>query len=101
MTQDDDLPIIRKIPPPPPKPEEVRFAPKLAAAPLDRPKPAPVDRALLARRARAEHLCLWMGCSRALCRRARHCLGPHADCVFEMEDVTAPILQAVVEAGSG
>ena len=88
----DDLPIIRRAPPPPPKPEEVRFVATLAAPPLDLPLPERVDRRLVARRARAEHLCLWLGCSRALCRRTRHCLGPHAACVFEMADVAAPLL---------
>ena len=88
----DDQPIRRRWQKPPPKPEEELFVPKLAAEPLDWPKPPPVDRVLAARRAKAEHLCLWMGCSRALCRRARHCLGPHAACVFEMPEVRSPIL---------
>ncbi len=91
MTAEDE-PFIRERWKPEPKPEEVPFVAKLAVEPLDSPKREPVDRVVAARRARAEHLCLWLGCSRALCRRARHCLGPHGSCVFEMEDVAAPLL---------
>ena len=88
----DDLPEVRRVPPPEPKPEAVPFVAKLDCPPLDLPLPEPVDRLLAARRARAEHLCLWLGCSRALCRRSRHCHGPNALCVFEMPDVAAPLL---------
>ena len=88
----DDLPEVRRVPPPEPDPREVRFVAKLAVAPLDLPRPAPIDHELAKRRTKAEHLCLWLGCSRALCRRARHCLGTHADCVFEQDDVSAPLL---------
>ncbi|MDE2291193.1 MAG: hypothetical protein KGL53_03850, partial [Elusimicrobia bacterium] len=68
------------------------FVPHLAAEPLDLPPRIAVDMVLAARRARAEHLCLWLGCSKALCRRTRHCHGPHAACVFEMPDVAQPLL---------
>ena len=64
---------------------------KLAVEPFVPPKverPTMVD----ARRAKAEHLCLWLGCSRALCRRARHCLGTNALCVFEQAEVDRPLL---------
>ena len=88
----DDLPEVRRVPPPEPKPEEVRFVAKLDCPPLDMPLPEPIDHELAGRRAKAEHFCLWLGCSRALCRRARHCLGTHADCVFEQDDVSAPLL---------
>jgi hypothetical protein len=87
----DDLPEVRRVPPPEPDPREVRFVAKLHAPPLALTKPEPpteVD----ARRAKAEHFCLWLGCSRALCRSARHCLGTHALCVFEQDDVSAPLL---------
>ncbi len=88
----DDKPLVRRAPPPAPDPREVRFVPVLTAAPLVPPKrqrPTVVD----ARRAKAEHLCLWFGCSRALCRRARRCVGRNALCVFEQADVKRPILE--------
>ena len=87
----DDLPEVRRVPPPEPDPREVRFVAKLDAPPLALAKPEPpteVDQ----RRAKAEHLCLWLGCSRALCRRTRHCLCTYALCVFEQDDVAAPLL---------
>ncbi len=101
MTTDDDLPIIQRIPPPEPQPNEVRFEPKLEAPPLDLPKPPATDPALAARRARADHLCLWLACSRALCRRARRCLGPHAACVFEQAEVDRPLLEEIVQGPAG
>ena len=88
----DDQPFVRHRPVLEPKPEAVPFVAKLDAVPLDKPSPVPVDRVVAVRRARAEHLCLWLGCSRALCRRARHCHGPGATCVFEQADVAAPLL---------
>ena len=88
----DDLPEIRRVKPPEPKPEEVRFVAKLDCPPLDMPQRERIDPLVAKRRAHAEHFCLWLGCSRALCRRARHCHGPNAACVFEMADVAAPLL---------
>ena len=87
----DDKPFIRERWKPPVDPREVRFVAKLAVEPLTLPRPAP-HTPVEARRAKAEHLCLWLGCSRALCRRARHCLGTHALCVFEQADVRAPLI---------
>lgn len=87
----DEKPFIRRVRLPEPDPREVRFVAKLTAEPLalsPRETPTLADK----RRAKAEHFCLWLGCSRALCRRARHCLGTHALCVFEMDDVAAPLL---------
>ena len=89
----DNWPEVRRVPPPEPKPEEVPFVAKLAVPPLDLPRPAPIDLELAKRRTHAERYCLWLGCSKALCRRARHCLGPGAACVFEMPDVAAPLLE--------
>ncbi len=88
----DDLPEVRRVPPPAPDPREVRFVAKLDCPPLDLPLPEPIDHELARRRTHAEHLCLWLGCSRALCRRARHCLGPDALCVFEQDEVDRPLL---------
>jgi hypothetical protein len=73
-----------------PKPEDVRFTPILDVPPLAWPKPAPAD-----------HLCLWLACSRVLCRDSRHCNGPNAPCVFEQPDVKRPLLEAVVRATFG
>lgn len=78
--------------PPHPNPREIPFEPKLEAPPLDLPRRAPAD-PVAARRARAEHLCLWLACRRALCRRRRRCLGTHAFCVFEQDDVKRPLLE--------
>jgi hypothetical protein len=57
-------------------PDDERVVPKLAG-----------------RRARAEHLCLWLACTRAICRRTRHCRGREALCVFENPEVTRPLLE--------
>ena len=95
MTDPPDLPRRYR---PPPKPEEERFEPKLAAPPLAWPEPAPAD-PYAARRARADHLCLWLACRRALCRRTRHCRGPFATCVFEHPDVKTPLLESVLTRG--
>jgi hypothetical protein len=88
---DPPLPPIRRTRPAP-KPGEERFVPKLAAPPLAFPRPAPAD-PYAARRARAERLCLWLACSRVLCRRARRCVAPRAPCVFDLPQVTRPILR--------
>jgi len=95
-----DWPNIRRVPPPPPDPRNVRFASQLEAAPLDSPKRRAVDETA-ARRASADHLCLWLGCARVLCRQARRCVGRSALCVFEQEEVKRPILEEVVQAGFG
>ena len=92
MTAEDE-PFIRERWKPEPKPEEVRFVAKLDLPPLDWPKRAPIDHELAERRTKAEHLCLWLGCSRVLCRRTRHCLGPNATCIFEMPEVDRPLLE--------
>jgi hypothetical protein len=90
-------------PPPPrcetwkPPPNEERFRPSLAVAPLDQPRRQAPD-PLAARRARAEHLCLWLACRRALRRSSRRCNGTNAVCVFEQADVTRPRLDAVRES---
>ncbi len=91
MTAEDE-PFIRERWKPPVDPREVRFVAKLAVEPFVPPKierPTVVD----ARRAKADELCLWLACSRALCRRARHCLGTHALCVFEQDEVDQPLLR--------
>jgi hypothetical protein len=83
--------------PPPPDPRDVRFVPKLDHPPLDPPRVPPPDR-IAARRARAEHLCLWLGCSRVLCRNSRRCHGPGAPCVFEQAAVRTPLLEEIAGA---
>ena len=88
----DQQPITRRVPPPDPPANEVRFVAELAVAPLDLPKPVRVDPLIEKRRAKAEHLCLWLGCARVLCRRSRHCHGRGAPCVFEQNEVRAPLL---------
>ena len=92
--------LVRRTQPPPPKPEDVRFTPTLDVPPLALPKPVPTD-PVAARRAEAEHLCLWLACSRVLCRDSRHCHGPNAPCLFEQPDVKRPLLEAVVRATFG
>jgi hypothetical protein len=84
----------------PPDPREEPFIPKLKAEPFMWPESAPVD-PLAARRARAEHLCLWLACDRALCRRARRCVGPNAECVRLQRDVKRPLLEEVAGPGEG
>jgi hypothetical protein len=79
-------------PPPPPDPREVRFVPQLDHPPLAPPNPGRSD-AVFVRRVRAEHLCLWLDCRRALCRSSRHCVGTSALCVFEQAEVRAPLLE--------
>jgi hypothetical protein len=94
MTDEPILPRRRQRQP---KPEEERFRPTLAVPALDAPRrqrPDPIE----TRRARAEHLCLWMGCTRVLCRNSRRCLGRNAMCVFEQADVERPLLDALVES---
>ncbi len=92
-----DLPKPRRSRPPP-DPNEERFVPKLAAPPLEFPKPAPDD-PYLGRRARADHLSLWLACSRVVCRRARRCVAPRAPCWFEQPDVDRPLLESVGSRG--
>jgi hypothetical protein len=94
-------PILpHRVAPPPPDPADERFVAKLAVPPLDWPNPVPAD-FTAQRRAEAEHLCLWMACSRVVCRRGRHCLGARAECVFENAEVKRPILEEVVRATYG
>jgi len=83
---------------PPPDPNEERFVPKLAVPPLAFPASAPDD-PYAARRARADHLCLWLACSRVVCRRARRCVAPRAPCAFEQADVKTPLLESVGARG--
>lgn len=87
-----DQPIVSRRSRPKPQPGEERFVARLDSPPLAWPAPAKAD-PYAARRAKAEHLCLWMACSRVVCRRARHCRGAHAACVFEMADVERPLLE--------
>ena len=96
----DDLPEVRRVPPPEPDPREVRFQPKLTVAPFVPPKRQRLSE-IDVRRAKADHLCLWLACSRALCRRTRHCLGIHALCVFEQEEVDRPLLGVTPCPGRG
>ncbi len=83
--------MSRRDPPPPPNPREVRFVAKLAQPPFVPPKLGRGD-PVYTRRVEADRLCLWLACSRALCRSARHCVGTSALCVFEQEDVARPLL---------
>jgi hypothetical protein len=78
-------------PPPPPDPREVRFVARLDLPPIDPPRLGRAD-PVLGRRIEADRLCLWLACSRALCRSARHCVGTSATCVFEQDDVKRPLL---------
>jgi hypothetical protein len=80
--------------PPPPDPREEPFVPKLAAEPLKWPESKPRD-PYEAQRMKAEHLCLWLACNRALCRRVRRCVGPNAECVHIQRDVKRPLLGSV------
>lgn len=80
-------------PPPPPHPSEVRIVPELPHPPLVPPRRAAPD-VIERRRARADHLCLWIACGRVVCRDSRHCRGLRAACVFEMPDVKDPLLEA-------
>ena len=88
----EQQPITRRVRPPEPPANEVRFVAALDVAPLNVPQPGRGDPLVAKRRAKAEHLCLWLGCARVLCRRARHCHGRSALCVFEQEEVRAPLL---------
>jgi hypothetical protein len=86
-----NLPPIRRVPPPPPDPREVRIKPNLIHPPLELPR-RPAPDAIAARRARADRLCLWIACGRVVCRESRHCRGARAACVFELPDVRDPLL---------
>jgi hypothetical protein len=73
----------------------VRFVARLDLPPLDSafwpPRQGRAD-PVFGRRVKADRLCLWLACSRALCRSARHCVGTHALCIFEQGDVKRPLL---------
>jgi hypothetical protein len=83
-------------PPPPPDPREVRFVARLDLPPFDSvfwpPRRGRGD-PVFTRRVEADRLSLWLACSRALCRSARHCVGTSALCVFEQDDVKRPLLE--------
>jgi hypothetical protein len=93
LPDDDSLPIIRRERPAP-RPEDERFVPVLIHPPLDLPKPAPPD-PFAPSRARAEHLCLWLACSRVLCRNSRHCHGRAVNCLAEIGEPPRPLLESV------
>ena len=78
-------------PPPPPDPREVRFVARLDLPAFEPPRLGAPD-PVFTRRVEADRLCLWLACSRGLCRSARHCVGTHALCVFEQENVQRPLL---------
>jgi hypothetical protein len=78
-------------PPPPQNPREVHFVARLDLPPFDPPRQGRAD-PVFGRRVEADRLSLWLACSRALCRSARHCVGTHALCVFEQDDVERPLL---------
>jgi hypothetical protein len=77
-----------------PDPRAEPFVPKLKAEPFKWPASKPRD-PYEARRMQADHLCLWLACNRALCRRVRRCVGPHAECVHLQRDVKRPLLDSV------
>jgi hypothetical protein len=77
--------------PPPPDPCEVRFVAHLEHPPFVPPRLGRGD-PVYTRRVEADRLSLWLACSRALCRAARHCVGTHALCTFEQDDVKRPLL---------
>ena len=83
--------MSRRNLPPPPNPREVRFVAKLDKPALAPPRLGRGD-PVFTRRVAADPLCLWLACSRVLCRSARHCVGTSALCVFEQEDVVRPLL---------
>jgi hypothetical protein len=73
----------------------VRFVARLDLPPFEPPRQGRADRRadpVIGRRVEADRLCLWLACSRALCRSVRHCVGTRALCVFEQDDVKRPLL---------
>ena len=80
--------------------EDERFVPVLEHPPLDLPRPAPSD-PFAAERARAEHLCLWLACSRVLCRNSRHCHGRQVNCLAENGEPQRPLLESVTRGPFG
>jgi hypothetical protein len=99
LPDDESLPIGRRERPAP-RPEDERFVPVLIHPPLDLPKPAPAD-PFAPSRARAEHLCLWLACSRVLCRNSRHCHGRQVNCLAENGEPPRPLLEQVGRTFSG
>ena len=71
---------------------EIAFEPQLEHPPLTLP-PHPERDPVYTRRVQADRLCLWLACSRALCRSGRHCNGTYATCVFENPGVVDPLLR--------